>query len=286
MKPAREFSETALKEALIPLGAYLGEVVLCGSWVPFVYRRWMLGKPEGALTVRTLDIDLAVPSPLPLAGRPLAEQLRQAGYRVARRPGRPLWDLEGDAGPPVTHFERPDAPYLELITPHRGTAPQGSVREVQEGVGAAELEYVEILLADTREVAIPGTSLAVRVPTPAAYVFQKGLTFVKRQVPEKKGKDLANLFDVLHNLPELHDETLAGTKALGRRSEESLWSAFTGNLKSAFASADAEGVRLVEAQQPDPYGEFVRRDPTNGPHRFRELVVGRFKELLAAAETR
>lgn len=276
----------ALKEALAPLGPYLGEVVLCGSWVPFVYRRWRLGKPEGGRTVRTLDIDLAVPSPLPLAGLPLAEQLRRAGYRVARRPGRPLWDQEGDAGPSATHFERPDAPYLELITPHRGTAPQGSVREVQEGVGAAELEHVDILLSDIRDVAIPGTSLAVRVPTPAAYVFQKGLTFVKRQSAEKKGKDLANLFDVLHNLPELHDETLDGIRALGRHAEESLGSAFTGNLRIAFASADAEGVRLVETQQPDPYGEFVRRDPTNGPHQFRELVVGRFKELLAAAEAR
>ncbi len=133
MRQAREFSETALKEALIPLGAYLGEVVLCGSWVPFVYRRWMLGKREGKGTVRTLDIDLAAPSPLPLLGRPLADQLRGAGYRVMRRPDRPLWDMEGDAGPQVTHFERPDAPYLELITAHRGTGPQGGVREIQEG---------------------------------------------------------------------------------------------------------------------------------------------------------
>jgi hypothetical protein len=282
MRQAREFSETAIKEALIPLGAYLGEVVLCGSWVPFVYRRWMLGKREGQGTVRTLDIDLAAPSPLPLRGRPLADQLRGAGYRVMRRPERPLWDLEGDAGPQVTHFERPDAPYLELITAHRGTGPQGGVREIQEGVGAAELEHVDILLADPRLVPIPGTSMAVRVPSPAAYVFQKGLTFTKRQGPEKKAKDLANLFDVLHNFPELHDGTLAGTKSLAGRSGKALRDAFRANLESAFASADAEGVRLVEAQQPHPYGEFVRRDVTHGPRQFRELVVSRFKELLEA----
>ncbi len=64
LKPAREFTEAALREVLVPLGDCLDPVVRCGSWVPFVYRRWMLGQTEGRPMVRTLDVDLAVPSPL------------------------------------------------------------------------------------------------------------------------------------------------------------------------------------------------------------------------------
>jgi hypothetical protein len=279
-KQPREFSEEALKAVLVPLGPYLDQLVVSGSWVPFIYRRWLLKKPEGKGTVRTLDVDLAVRENLPVVGQPLAEQLRRAGYRITRWPERPLWGDEGGDEPQVTHFELRNAPYLELITPRHGRHRPGTVHEVQEGVGACELDYVEILLNDAQEAEIPGTPLRVRVPTLAAYAYQKALTFPMRQDRAKKEKDLANLFDVLQNFPELHEEMLTELKALVRRYDGAWWSAFTGNLKSVFSSGDGEGVRLVEAQQPDPYVEVVQRDATNGPSQFRELVYGRFKELL------
>ncbi|HVR83169.1 MAG TPA: GSU2403 family nucleotidyltransferase fold protein [Planctomycetota bacterium] len=280
-KQAREFSEEALKAVLVPLGPYLDQLVVSGSWVPFIYRRWLLKQKPGAKgTVRTLDVDLAVRENLAVVGQPLAEQLRQAGYRITRWPQRSLWGDEGGDEPQVTHFELRNAPYLELITPRKGRHRPGTVREVQNGVGACELDYVEILLEDARDVPIPETPLRVRVPTLAAYVYQKGLTFPMRQDRAKKEKDLANLFDVLQNFPELHGELLGSMPALGRRHGKAAWSAFRANLTTAFNSAEGEGVRLIETQQPDPYRDLVQGDPANGSARFRELVYARFKEFL------
>ncbi len=284
-KQAREFSESALKAVLVPLGPYLDQLVVSGSWVPFIYRHWLLKRPEGKGTVRTLDVDLAVHENLPVVGQPLAEQLRRAGYRITRWPERPLWGQDADDEPQVTHFELRNAPYLELITPRVGRHRPGTVREVQAEVGACELDFVEILLDDAQKVEIPGTSLRVRVPTLAAYIYQKGLTFPMRPDRAKREKDLANVFDVLNNFAELHDEMLDGTKALARRYDKAWLDAFRRNLESVFQSVDAEGVRLVEAQQPDPYGELLQKDVTNGPSQFRELVYGRFKEILDAIRT-
>jgi len=168
-KQAREFSEEAFKAVLVPLGSYLDQLVVSGSWVPFIYRRWLLKQTAGGKgTVRTLDVDLAVRENLQVVGEPITEQLRRAGYRITRWPERPLWGDEGGDGPQVTHFELRNAPYLELITPLVGRHRPGTVREVQDGVGACELDYVEVLLDHTLEVPIPGATLRVRVPTPAA----------------------------------------------------------------------------------------------------------------------
>ena len=265
-----EFGAKALVAALTPLGDYLERVVICGSWTLFIYRHWVLGKGDEA-PVRTLDVDVAVPKKVPIVQKPLSKILESAGFKE---------DLSGEGDPPVSHFRLKGSPYLEFITPHKGNREQRTL-EVQPGLTAQELRYLEIVLDTPRLVRIPGTRLEVRVVSPAAYLYQKGLSFVRRQKPAKKAKDLAYLFDLLHNLPELRAQALGELPALVGRHPATWHRTFRDNLHKYFSERNSEGVRLVESQQPHPYAQFLAEDPTNGTARFREAVFARFTALLA-----
>lgn len=265
-----EFTEEGLIAVLTPLGDYLEEVVVCGSWTLFIYRHWMLKKRDHS-TVRTLDVDLAVPKAIPVASEPLEKRLKSAGFKE---------DIQGDARPPVIHFELEGAPYLEFVTPYQSNREQGT-REVQTGVMAQELRYLEIVLENHREVPMPGKKLIVRVTTPGAYLYQKGLSFVKRQKSDKKAKDLAYLFDLLYNLPALRSDAVREFPALVRRYPAAWYKTFRRNLERYFPDAAGDGPDMVASQKPDPYSTMIGQDVTNGPGRFREAVYRAFADLLA-----
>lgn len=67
-----EVSETdllSLLRTMDVLKTYLREIVIVGGWVPFLYRRY--GHiPSRHPSVRTMDIDVAVPGRLEELGRP------------------------------------------------------------------------------------------------------------------------------------------------------------------------------------------------------------------------
>ena len=264
-----DFNSKALIAALTPLGDYLERVVICGSWTLFIYRHWVLRKGDEA-PVRTLDVDVAVPKKVPVVKELLSKVLASAGFEA---------ELSGEGKPPVMRFLLKGSPYLEFITPHLGNKEQGTL-EVQPGLTAQELRYLEIVLDDPRSVRIPGTKLDVRVVRPAAYLYQKGLSFPRRQKSAKKAKDLAYLFDLLYNLPELRAEAIAEFPMLVRRFPPPWYQMFRDNLTKYFKERNGEGVQLVVSQQPDPYAKLLAEDPTSGRPRFQEAVFAAFSTLL------
>ncbi len=279
----RAFHERSLIAALKPLGDYLPNVVLCGSWTLFVYRRWLY-ECSGPDSVVTRDVDIAVPRELPMVGRAgLTATLVSAGCRKLRDLSqvRGLFSDEGapDPAPRVAHYEVDEAcPYLEFITPLEGKA---GVREVQKGLAAAQLRHLDLLLVDPVEVAIPTTSLRLRVAAPGAWIYQKGLSFAERSNPDKKAKDLANLFDLLNNFPEErkgeHLDSLRKYVAL----RPELLTNLRDNLQAAFPSVDGDGARMVTEQKVDPYEKLFREDPGRGPGLFRRMVYSVFRDLIA-----
>lgn len=264
-----EFNERSLIATLRPLGDYLEQMVVCGSWTLFIYRHWILKKGDPA-PVRTLDVDLAVPKKIPVVSEPLDKRLADAGFAE---------DIVGESRPPIVHFKLPGAPYLEFVTPYKGNRDQGT-REVQRGVTAQELRYLEIVLDNYREAPIPGTRLRVRVTSPAAYLYQKGLSFVRRAKAEKKAKDLSYLFDLLYNLPELRADALRDFPDLVSRYPDKWYKTFQRNLEKYFPDTDGEGVALILAQKPDPYSDLVGQDATHGRSLFRQTVFRTFESLL------
>lgn len=169
-----EFDESDLLAALSPIKAYLDDIVVCGGWTLLIYRKWVL-KDGGSLPMATLDLDLAVPPRVDVIKRPVDELLTEAGYRV---------EYVGMEYPAVIYMKR-GSPDIEFLTPRRGDRPPKPV-DVQPGLQAEPLRFLELVLDNTRRVEIPEAGLRVRVPTPEAYLYQKGLSFPRRNREEKK----------------------------------------------------------------------------------------------------
>ncbi len=269
MKPAG-FDESDLLAVLRPMEPYLDQIVVCGGWTLVLYRRWVL-KDGGPLPMATMDLDLAVPAKVGVAGRTLDQLLLEAGFRE---------NFIGREGPAISYIKE-GAPEIEFLTPRKGDRPAKAI-EVQPGLRAEPLRFLEVVLENTRLVEIPEAGLEVRVPTPEAYVYQKGLSFPRRRSEAKKAKDLAYLFELLKNFPALSSVLPQGLCRLRENYPARWFRTFKENLVSRFGDADAEGVDMVAGQRPHPHDAMVTEDPVNGAARFRRVVLEAFRVFLNA----
>ncbi|HLY74412.1 MAG TPA: GSU2403 family nucleotidyltransferase fold protein [Planctomycetota bacterium] len=262
------FDERDLVAALQPIKPYLGDLVLCGGWTLLIYRRWVV-MDGGPLPMATMDLDLAVSRRLDVVSRPVNELLREAGFRE---------NYIGMDEPTITYVKE-GAPEIEFLTPRSGNRPAHPV-EVQRGLKADPLRFIEVILESTRTVTLRGMELRIRVPTPEAYLYQKGLSFPRRRDDAKKAKDLAYLFELLHNFPSLREDLPTKLGALRRRHPRGWFTTFKDNLNAFIPASGGEGVGMVADQRPHPFDAMLVRDPTNGPGLFKELVRGAFRTFL------
>lgn len=267
----REDAGERLISALRALRAYLPHLVLCGGWTLHVYRRWVVG--EGPDPLFTTDVDLATRASLPGEEKPLEQYLHEAGYRSE------MTGLRHD--PPIVRFTHSTDPELEFITPITGDVTPHTV-EVQEGVVAQSLRFVELLLEAPMTVRLAPEDIVLRVASPEAYFMQKALSFPRRGRREDRSKDLAYLFDLLHNFSQLADGLEQRVWSLARtRSEWTRWyDTMRENLRQYFADLDGEGVELVLRQKPHPFAVYVEESRREGEEEFRGLVYRTFDNTL------
>lgn len=203
---------TRIAAALEP---YLGEIVLCGGWVPYLY--WArIHDPIREPPLRTQDADFAVPRHLPvIGGQPIADCLLATGARTRLAgygEGIVRFEIDhGDATVPI-----------EFITPLVGDGRERQL-EVQKGLRIEPLRYVDLLLERTEHVLLVGDvagvrkEATVRVPAPGMFVAQKILTARRRRDRSRRGKDLAYVRDILANYDELHPVILDDVEWLRQR---------------------------------------------------------------------
>jgi|GEM_PF-3000730 len=260
-----------LIEAVRPLRLYLPHLVLCGGWTLFVYRYWVEG--EGPEPIRTFDVDIVSPNPLPDEPKSLVQCLHEAGYRS---------DAFGlDLNPPAERFVHEQFLELEFITPIVGNVTPPTV-EVQNGLVAQSLRYVELLLHDPLAIQLDPSDIVLRVAAPATFFMQKALSFPGRARKEDESKDLAYLFEFLHNFPMARAELEGGVRELaGVCPEWAKWyKRMIENLERHFIDLDADGVHLVSEQQPHPFSEYVGSGEEEGEAEFRALVFRTFRQAI------
>ncbi len=141
-----------------------------------------------------------------------------------------------------------------------GDRNQDTVLEVQKGLHAEALRYVSILVENTLELVIDdvgtmkdGPPIIAQVPTPAAYIFQKGLSFTRRRDKQKASKDLYYIFDILAGLPGLQDKMSADFETFSNKHAE-WYRKFLSNITTYFKSPASEGsLRIVEQRPADAF---------------------------------
>lgn len=198
-----------LDRALRALGPYLGDLVVCGAWAWYLYRR-CLGPNRWILGEFTRDLDCVGRERLPVREVAIVDRLEEAGF---------VWVPRGDLTPPVAHFVWPDVDRaeveIEFLVPARG---DGSLRvvEIQQSLTAQPLRDLDILLDEPLPITIDDHSpLAseldfrgtVFVPSLGRFVVQKALIHSRRN-PQDQVKDFFYIFDLVDAENGLADAVL------------------------------------------------------------------------------
>ena len=228
---------------------YLSVIVVGGGWVPLLYYHYLVAD-KSSEPIRTRDIDLLVDTQVPvLGGKSVDSLLLEAGLKPIFR---------SSDTPPVIHYEGTidgEEVEIEFLTDQRG-AKEDVVLEVQKGLHAEALRFISIPVIHAIEVTIDDFRIGgeyypftVKVPSPEAYIFHKGLIFERRRDRQKKAKDLYYIFDILANCPELRERIIKGLKGF-EKEYPSWFSSFIRNLQRNFSDLTADGILMISSQRP------------------------------------
>ena len=189
---------------------YLNTFVLVGGFAVRLYELHPRAVPSVARVLRTFDADLATPiTRIPIAGKSLSELAVAGGFQP---------DFRGDDIPPVMKFIPKGAAVepvgvdqytIEFLTPMRGAQVSRSggslmTSDIQAGVTAQRLRYLDLLLEDPWRVSLaglPGISeeartIDVRLPHPGLFIVQKILISEEANRQDKRPKDMAYIYQV------------------------------------------------------------------------------------------
>ncbi|RJP27257.1 MAG: hypothetical protein C4536_14010 [Actinobacteria bacterium] len=257
------------------LGEYLSEVVFAGGWAPLIFYHYLIGD-KTRTPLLTQEFDLMVGRRIRSRGISLNELLRDAGLHPEPRDSSPhpaqiySGEIKGN------HLE------LEFFAPMTGRGGDRAI-EVQDNLLALPLRYADIIVSAAMEVVIDDhplhsvtTPVTLLVPSPGAFIFNKGLTFSRRQAASKEDKDLYYIFDILARCPELRQEILEEIGTLKRSSATHVkwFRSFLKNMADYFGDPDAKGINMVFRQRPS------NAFPGLDDQQFRQYVFEIFKEFI------
>lgn len=257
--PGNASPETVKKvlfTALAALRDYLSDIVIVGGWVPQIYA-WKEESP--AIAVHSNDVDAAVAAKLPLRGEQgVAAAMKAAGFSVETSDSGFALAAFGKKKKPTTlilYRKGKVAVPFEFITPLFGSGEDGSTL-IQSGLVVPALRYTDILLAHTETVSLEGETLEgkrsrskFKVPTLPAYVLTKGLIFVERTSVDKKGKDLAYIYEILMK-SQWRKRVIEGIPQTAAKHPAPWYRKFKRNLEEAFATENSSGPVWTALQYP------------------------------------
>lgn len=239
------------------LKPYLQQIVIGGGWAPFLYYNY-LSKTSEHTPIFTRDIDFMVGHQVPIVGNQTIDEILTKDAKLTS-------GFKSLDNPAVIHYEGTiDGVEVEIefLTDQTGSQ-DAKVLVVQKGLHAEALRYISIVIENTLQLQIDKLEsvqleepLIVKVPKPAAYIFQKGLSFPARRDKQKASKDLYYIFDILTGIPE---ELSLVSHDFGVLIEKhpAWFKQFLSNLNTQFKNADAEGpVRIVNERPADAFPDL------------------------------
>ena len=149
----------ALFTALAALKDYHEDIVIVGGWVPKIYA-WSEDLPEPL--IHSFDVDAAAAGAVPVRQRKtITEVLEGVGFQRQEKDAAFALGTFGKKSAQITQFvykKGRQHVIFEFIAPliGRGTNDR---KTIQRGVVAPALRFVEVLLADTKAIAIEGETL-------------------------------------------------------------------------------------------------------------------------------
>ncbi len=174
------------------LRPYRGDLVLIGGWSHRLARLHALAQPVDFPPLFTQDVDLAIARGVAPGEEDLRKLLLEAGFTEG---------FLGEDRPPITHYGKEGAFYVEFVTPLIGRPRDGTSSVA--GVTAQRLRYLDILLIAPWSILLTepqypvgAKAVEVRIANATSYVAQK-LLVLRRRPPADRAKDVLYLHDTL-----------------------------------------------------------------------------------------
>lgn len=268
-----DITKRAFLNSISFLREYLSDIVVGGGWAPLIYYHYLLSD-KTKNPVRTFDIDLMVKTSVAVKGdKYIDELLTEAGLTAT---------FKSMDTPPIIHYEGNIEGCdieIEFLTDQKGSKAD-VVIEVQKGLHAEALRYISIATDNTIAITIDDFKnqemeqpFQVKVPTPQAYIFHKGLVFEKRREELKKAKDLYYIFEILTYCNTIEGKIISGLVKL-KGNYPAWFDKFLKNLSVNFADSSSDGVLMVASQRPAYMLPELNED------QFKQYVYGTFKNLV------
>lgn len=274
--------EAPLRRILFELEPYLGDLVIIGGWVPYLYKRYGGFTSWNTGTTRTDEVDVLINPPLYSDGRPTIPEILSRARFEPSGGGGGLAVWMGDIG---------SGEKLEFLVPHRGVArAEGNIVAVegQPGIAAIPLWGLELLWRFKQRLRIPITTvegasgLEIWLPTLGAYVVSKATTYARRDAsrPEaasKRAKDLLYLRDLLAAGDDVVARIGSDLDEIALASPQKVWSQHLRGARNMLRLAiDGANERIL----PEVAQMLVEREPSHTLDRALADVKGHLTDLV------
>lgn len=256
--------DLVIDQFLRSIGPWNEFIVIGGGYALIIYRLY-LANNKGNPPVGTRDIDSLISRKLSrIFDKSIAEYLDDAGFEQSFK------DYEHPAT--ESYIKEMDGIEVEiefLTDDSTRGAKNKNIAIVGAGVTAQQLTYIQMSLDNIQNFkTFSGTS--GQVVSSGAWMFHKGLTFLKRSDKTKKYKDLYGIWYVATQLGEFSRKGIEELLLLSK--QHSQWfKTFYKNLQKWVATATPNDWTNLESQ--DPYGDLKR-----------EMFVELVSELKSAVQ--
>ncbi|MDP2943457.1 MAG: GSU2403 family nucleotidyltransferase fold protein [Candidatus Omnitrophota bacterium] len=245
------------------ISGYLPDLTLVGGWMPYIYSNY-LWKTSVRNPVTTVDIDFGVDQSVTGDySKTIFETLSSLDYKERHfKMDRPF--------PVVLYKEKVPVEFI--------TYPTVDIKAIEKMVGQQiqinKIDKFDFLLKHRISINVQGKqknkSYLINCPSPSAFLYHKGATFIYRENKEKQAKDLYYMYFILRYAPDV-DLIL---KEVSQYREKGYLMGVLDNMDKFFERVSSQGCLLIEQENgPDEYLHDVRQD-----------IFDRFKMLKEALQ--
>lgn len=237
-----EKEDGVISEFLNSLGPWRSHIVIGGGYALIIYKLYLTDQKLENPPVGTRDIDSLIPRKVPeVSPKNIAKHLQEAGFSQVFK----------DRDYPATEAYVKEINGLEVeveFLTSSATRFDKTRNVVVAGVVAQPLSYLALSLQTTAEfITYPGAK--GRVVSPGAWIFHKGLTFVRRLTLSKAYKDLYGIWYTTTQLGDFSSRALDEFSILARR-HPTWFKTFQGNLHQWIDDAAPIDWSRLETQDP------------------------------------
>jgi len=203
-----EKEDKVISEFLSSIGPWYKNIVIGGGYALIIYKLYLAEKNSNTPPVGTNDIDTLIPRKVPeITEKNIGKYLRDAGFT----------HIFKDLNLPATEAYAKDIDGMEIEIEF---LTDSAVRKDRyknvliSGVVAQPLSYLSLSLQTTKNFRTSSGQSGI-VVSPGAWMFHKGLTFVKRRKDTKITKDLYGIWYVATQLGDFSKEAIDELLLLG-----------------------------------------------------------------------